>query len=237
MNASIAAEDHGVTHLAERAALAQKAYTDTMAIGFEQARQTYEQAQQGYVQDLQTLYAELGERSQQAYKSYAEALAAAYSTAPSYEACMAEYRSYLEHLQQLNTGAVALQRQKAAYEQYVQKLASGNGSAEAATDWYRGEFKSIWAQQALRDELEAAQGRYLELLQRLSSEAQQRQVEAWRTLLQVMGEIWSQPDLDARAQGALQRLSAAARDVLMHCHATVEKSSAKAIEALGAEGP
>lgn len=236
MNASTASEDQGVTQMAERAALAQKAYADAMAIGFEQARQAYEQAQQGYSQDLQTLYAELGERSQQAYKSYAEALAAAFSAAPSYEACMAECRSYLEHVQQLYTGTVALQQQKAAYEQYVQKLASGNESAEAATDWYRGELKTIWAQQPLRDALEAAQGRYLDLLQKLAGEAQQRQGEAWRTLLQVMGEIWSQPELDARAQGALKRLSAAARDVLVHCHATVEKSSGKAIEALGAEG-
>lgn len=236
MNASIAAEDQGVTQMAERAALAQKAYADAMAIGFEQARQAYDQAQQGYLQDLQTLHAELGERSQQAYKSYAEALAAAYTSAPSYEACMAEYRRYLEHLQQLYAGTEALQRHKAAYDQYVHKLAEDQGNAEAATAWYRDELKSIWAQQPLREALEAAQGRYLDLLQKLAGEAQQRQVEAWRSLLQLMGEIWAQPELDARAQGALMRLSAAARDVLVHCHATVEKSSVKAIEALGSGG-
>lgn len=67
---------------AELAAAAQKAYAQAMAIGFEQVRLNYEQAQQAHASELQALYTELNERSQQAWRAFNEALGAAYSAAP-----------------------------------------------------------------------------------------------------------------------------------------------------------
>lgn len=227
-------EGQGVPQMAERVAKAQKAYAESVSVGFERARQSYEQAQQAYAKETQALNAELRERSEQAYKAYAEALNAAYTSAPSYESYMAEYRSYVEQLQQLYSGNEALQRQKAAYEDYARQAASGN--AEAATDAYLQQLKGIWSQQPLREQLEATQNRYLELLQRLAVEAQERQTQAWRCLLQGLSEIWSVPENNARAQGALGRLSGGLRDALVQCHETIQNGSSKAIEELAADG-
>jgi hypothetical protein len=49
-----------------------------------------------------------------------------------------------------------------------------------------------------------------------------------------LGEIWSQPEIATRAQGALSRLMTASRDVTEKSHETIEKGVAKAVEALNA---
>ncbi len=223
--------------VADTAAAAQKVYSNTMAVGLEQARQTYEQAQQAYSQEVQSLYAELAERSQQAYKAYGESQNAAYTSASTYEACVAEYRGYLERLQQLFGGGEMRQRAQAAYDAYLARMAAATAEGSAADEGeaLRRELESIWKQQPLQQELQAAQDRYVALLQRLSEEAQERQAQSYRDLLAALADIWSKPELTARTQGALDRFAAALRAVVIQCHATVEKSSSTAIEALSAD--
>jgi hypothetical protein len=222
----------------ERSAAAAQAYSSMMTLGFEQARLAYEQAQHAYSQELQALYAELDGRVQQAWRTYLETLGGAYTAAPSYEACINDYRAYLERMQALFSSTKVGDQQKAAYERYIAELtAAGQDPArlQAAQDGYRAELETLWNQAPLRDELSTLHSRYAEQLQRLASEAGQRQSQAWEDFIARLREIWAPQELQARREGALGRLIAAAQDALVNCHATVEKSSAKAIAELTAD--
>jgi hypothetical protein len=221
--------------LAERVASAQRAYTTTIAAGLEQARRNYDQAQQAHSQEMQSLYAELIERTEQAYRAYSESLTAAYSAAPSYGQFMSSYREYLERLQELFAGGEATKLHKEAYDRYLARVTAQPGEVAESTAAFRRELEEVWKQQPLRAALASAQSRYVEQLQGLSEEARDRQTQALRELLQHLGDIWSQPEFATRTQGALSRLMAATRDVLAECHDTIEKSSARAIETLNAD--
>ena len=223
--------------IADTAAATHKSYSDTMAVGFEQARQSYEQAQQSYTQELQSLYAELAERSQQAYKSYGESHNAAFTSASSYEPYLSECRGYLERLQQLLGGGDMQQRTQSAYNGYLARVAASTADATFRDEGeaLRRKLEDIWKQEPLRQELQAAQDRDVTQLQRLGDEAQERQAQAYRDLLAALADIWSKPELAARTQGALKRLVGAMRDVVIQCHATVEKSSSAAVQALSAD--
>lgn len=209
-------------------------YNGILQAGIEQASQSYLQAQQTYSRELHDLFLELSERSQQVYRAYGESLNSAIGAAPAYEQCIAEYRNYLERLQQLLAGTEATQRAQAAYNAYLAKRNEqpGDASASAATSTLSSELDAIWKQEPLRHELQEAQGRYLQQLERLSEEVRERQVQAYRDMLSALGEIWAQPDINSRTQGALSRLIGAVREVLVQCHAAVEKGSSKAIEAM-----
>jgi hypothetical protein len=175
---------------------------------------------------------------QQAWRTYLETLGAAYTAAPSYEACINDYRAYLERMQALFSSNKVEGQQKAAYERYVAELtAAGQDPArlQAAQDSYRGELETLWNQAPLRDELSALQARYAEQLKRLAGEAGQRQAQAWEGFIARLREIWAPQELQSRSEQALGRLIAAAQEALVNCHATVEKSSAKAIEELTAD--
>lgn len=224
-------------NVVDRASASKQVYSSMMTLGFEQARLAYEQAQQAYAQELQALFAELDGRFQQAWRTYLETLGGAYTAAPSYEACINDYRAYLERMQALfSTTKVEAQR-KVAYERYVAELATAGqdpAGLQAANDGYRIELETLWNQAPLRGELSALQARYAEQLQRLATEAGQRQAQAWEDLIARLREIWAPQELQARSEVALGRLIAAAQNALVNCHATVEKSSAKAIEELTA---
>ena len=226
------------SRLAERSAAAQRAYSETMALGFEQARLEFENAQQAYARDLQSLYAELNERSRQAWQTYGQAMSAAYTAAPGYEEAAKQYRAYLEALQRLLSGGDAQQRQQQAYERYLTELADstqrGSG-ADEVVERYRKELESIWNQQPLRQETEEAYGRYVESLQRLASEARERESSSWRELVDQLVAIWSPTEVQGRSRAALEKLLDSAREALVSCHATVEKSSSKAIETLSGD--
>lgn len=219
---------------AEAMAAAERTYSEMMASGFEQASHKYGHAQQTYSAELQALYAELTERSQLAYKAYAESLNAAYTSAPSFEAYNQEYRNYLECLQQLYGGGDLAQRTQRAYDNYAKRVSAhpAPGPAGDAAESLKRELADIWGQQHLRQELQAAQERYLAQVERLGADVHERQVQAYRELLASLGDIWSKPDLATRTQGALNRFVGAVRDVVIDCHAHVEKSSAKAVEVL-----
>jgi phage tail tape-measure protein len=232
--ATMSAPSTAAAKVSERIAGAQRVYSDSVVVGFEQARVAYEKAQQAYAEELQALYAELMERTQQAYRAYSEALSAAVTSAPSYEPCLAEYRGYLERLQQLFGGGDINQKAQAAYTSYLSGL-GGEGASAKATEAFRRELEGIWKQEPLRQELEGAQQRYVAHMERLSQETRERQAQAYRDLLSALGDIWSRQDLGARTQGAFNRLVDGLRDVMVQCHAAVEKSSSKAIEALSAE--
>lgn len=222
----------------ERSAAAAQAYSSMMTLGFEQARLAYEQAQREYAQELQALYTELDSRVQQAWRTYLETLGGAYTAAPSYEACINDYRAYLERMQALFSSTKVDEQQKAAYKRYVAELtAAGQDSAllQSAHDGYRTELETLWNQAPLRDELSTLHSRYAEQLQRLAGEAGQRQSQAWEGFIARLREIWAPQELKARSEVAMGRLIAAAQEALVNCHATVEKSSAKAIAELTAD--
>lgn len=109
------------------------------------------------------------------------------------------------------------------------------GNTQATIEAYRKQAAEIWQQQPVREALEAAQARYSEQLKKLAGEVEERQLQAWNDLLAQMGAIWSQQELQSRTQGALDRLIGAAHEALVQCHSTVEKSSAKALQALSAD--
>lgn len=218
-------------NLAERATAAQRAYEESVTAGLETATRYYQQAQQAYFQELQSLYAELTERSQQVYRAYGESLNAAYVAAPSYEACMSEYRQYLERMQELFAGGDPA-RVKAAYDKYKAQVASEPVAAAHAAEGLQRELEETWSQRPLRQALESTQSRYVESLQRLTNEARDRQIEAWRALLNQLSEIWAQPEISSRTQVALTRLIGSTREVLLQCHRAIEQGSAKAVETL-----
>ncbi len=223
------------TRVAERAATATQVYSGMMTLGFEQARLAYEQAQLAHAQELQALYAEQDARVQQAWRTYLETLGAAYTAAPSYEACINDYRAYLERMQTLFSSAKVEEHQKLAYERYVAQLATAGQDAaqlHAAHEAYRSELETLWNQAPLREELSGLQARYAEQLQRLTAEAGQRQAQAWKDFIARLQEVWAPQEMQARSEGALGRLIAAAQDALVKCHASVEKSSAQAIQEL-----
>jgi GTP1/Obg family GTP-binding protein len=234
MSTNASSEPAGAMALAYRAMTAQRAYADAIASGLEQARRAYEQAQQTYNQEFQFFYAELLERTQQAYRAYSESLNGAYTSAPGYEDCTNAYRQYVERLQELFTGGDAIRLHKEAYDKYLARLSSQPSAAAEAAETFRREVEETWKQKNVLTEVESARRQYTERLQRLSEEASIRQNHAWRDLLQHLGEIWSQPETATRAQGALSRLMTASREVTAKCHETIEKGVAKAVEALNA---
>ena len=222
----------------ERSSAAAQAYWSMMTLGFEQARLAYEQAQRAYGQELQALSTELDARVQQAWRTYLETLGGAFTAAPSYESCVNDYRAYLERMQALFSSTKVDEQQKVAYESYLAQLAAaGQDSArlQSAHDGYRAELETLWNQAPLRDELSKLHARYAEQLQRLASEAGQRQSQAWEDFIARLREIWAPQELQARTEVALGRLIAAAQEALVNCHATVEKSSATAIAELTAD--
>jgi chromosome segregation ATPase len=234
MSTNVSSEPAGAMTLVYRAMAVQRAYAEVLASSLEQARRAYEQAQQTYNQELQSLSAELLERTQQAYRAYGESLNGAYTSAPSYEDYANAYRQYVERLQELFTGGDAVRLHKEAYDKYLGRLSSQPSATAEAAETFRREVEEIWKQKNALLALESAQTQYTERLQRLSEEASNRQNQAWRDLLQHLGEIWSQPEIATRAQGALSRLMAASREVTAKSHETIEKGVAKAVEAVNA---
>jgi len=234
MSTNASSEPASAMTLAYRSMAAQKAYVDTLASGLEQARLAGDQAQQTYNQELQSLYAELLDRTQQAYRAYGGSLTGMFTSAPSYEDCTNAYRQYVERLQQLFTGGEAIKLHKEAYDKYLARISSQPDAAAEAGDSFRREVEQIWKQENVLLALESAQRQYAERLHQLSEEATSRHGEAWRGLMQHLGEIWSEPEIVTRAQGALSRLMTASREVTAKSHETVEKGVAKAVEALNA---
>jgi hypothetical protein len=127
MSTNASSEPVSAMALAYRSMSAQKAYSEVLASGLEQARMAYDQAQQSYNQEVQSLYAELLERTQQAYRAYGGSLNGVFTSAPSYEDCTNAYRQYVERLQELFTGGDAVRLHKEAYEKYLGRIASQPG--------------------------------------------------------------------------------------------------------------
>ena len=237
--ASTAARVQGdIQSLPDQLGKAQQAYAEGLASGLEKAQQQYAQAQQTYAQELQSLQSELAERTSQAYRAFLETLSAAAVSAPSYQACVQEYKTYLEKLTQLLQAGDAQQQAKASCDAYASKVSSltDPNALSEATDKLRKELESIWRQDPLRKELDEALSRYVTHVQKLDAEVRDKQVQAQGEFFAALNGIWSQPDLSTRAQGALARLVGSARDAMVTCHATVEKCSTRAIDALNGSG-
>lgn len=222
------------TGTAHSLADAERAYSESMAAGFEKLQRRYASAQQGYSSAVQTLYGELNERSQQAYQAYLAALNAAYTSAPSFEAYQREYRSYVERLHQLYNNPEQAQRTKAAYDGYAKRVAADPAPAPAAEagEALNRELAGIWNQPLLLQELQSAHERYLQQVEALSRDVHERQTQAYRELLAGLEEIWSKPELVTRSQEALNQFVGELKEIVIDTHATVEESSARAAQAL-----